>query len=98
MSTTKNIGFTETLVSKPNRNIGPVRPDLAFCPTLFPISQKINTKYFIPSQLPNITKLQPPPPMKKTAKPKILKKKNKSVRFNTNANTIRGGKSKTREY
>ena len=53
-----NSGFRETIVSKGTRIEGPARPDTKLCPQLLATGKKINTKYFIPSQLPNLTKLK----------------------------------------
>jgi hypothetical protein len=52
-------GFTETIVRKGNIPIGPQRPNLTLCPTLFNTGNRVNEKYFIPSQFPNITKIKP---------------------------------------
>lgn len=53
-----NSGFRETIVSKGTRIEGPARPDTKLCPQILATGKKINTKYFIPSQLPNLTKLK----------------------------------------
>jgi len=53
-----NAGFSETIV--PNQNIstglGPKRPNMKLCPQIFDIGKKVNNKFFIPSQFPNLTK------------------------------------------
>jgi hypothetical protein len=53
-----NAGFSETIV--PNQNVstglGPKRPNMKLCPQIFDIGKKVNNKFFIPSQFPNLTK------------------------------------------
>jgi hypothetical protein len=53
-----NSGFSETIVSKGPRIEGPQRPDENICPQILATGKKINTTYFIPSQLPNLTKIK----------------------------------------
>jgi hypothetical protein len=52
-------GFTETIVRKVKNPMGPQRPNLTLCPTIFNTGNRVNEKYFIPSQFPNITKIKP---------------------------------------
>ena len=53
-----NAGFSETIV--PNQNVstglGPKRPNTKLCRQIFDIGKKVNNKFFIPSQFPNLTK------------------------------------------
>ena len=51
-------GFSETIVSKGPRIEGPQRQDENICPQISATGKKINTTYFIPSQLPNLTKIK----------------------------------------
>ena len=51
-------GFSETIVSKGPRIEGPQRADEKICPQIFATGRKINKTYFIPSQLPNLTKIK----------------------------------------
>ena len=53
-----NSGFSETIVSKGPRIEGPQRGDEKICPQIFATGRKINKTYFIPSQLPNLTKIK----------------------------------------
>ena len=53
-----NAGFSETIVPRINvsTGLGPKRPNMKLCPQIFDIGKKINNKFFIPSQFPNLTK------------------------------------------
>ena len=54
--TRKNAGFSETIVPRINGSTGPKRPNMKLCPQIFDIGKKVNNKFFIPSQFPNLTK------------------------------------------
>ena len=54
-----NAGFTETLVQRRFANVGPMRPDMTLCQKILDTGKKINSKYFFPSQFPNLTKHKP---------------------------------------
>lgn len=54
--TRKNAGFSETIVPRINVSTGPKRPNMKLCPQIFDIGKKVNNKFFIPSQFPNLTK------------------------------------------
>ena len=56
--TRKNAGFSETIVPRINGStgLGPKRPNMKLCPQIFDIGKKVNNKFFIPSQFPNLTK------------------------------------------
>jgi hypothetical protein len=54
-----NAGFTETLVQRRFANVGPMIPDMTLCPKILDTGKKINSKYFFPSQFPNLTKHKP---------------------------------------
>ena len=49
-------GFSETIVRKINVSTGPKKPNTNPCPQIFNIGKKVNNKFFIPSQFPNLTK------------------------------------------
>jgi len=51
-----NAGFSETIVPRINVSTGPKRPNMKLCPQIFDIGKKVNNKFFIPSQFPNLTK------------------------------------------
>jgi hypothetical protein len=51
----KETGFRETLVFK-NDSTGPKKLNTKLCPQIFNIGKKVNNKFFIPSQFPNLTK------------------------------------------
>ena len=57
--TRKNAGFSETIVPRINGSTGPgpIIPNTKpLCPQIFNIGKKVNNKFFIPSQFPNLTK------------------------------------------
>ena len=49
-------GFRETLVPNKNVSTGTINPNRKLCPQIFNIGKKVNNKFFIPSQFPNLTK------------------------------------------
>ena len=50
-------GFRETLVPNKNVSTGTINPNTKLlCPQIFNIGKKVNNKFFIPSQFPNLTK------------------------------------------
>jgi len=51
-----NAGFSETIIQKMNRPTGPMTINMKICPTILDTGKKVNNKYFIPSQFPNLTK------------------------------------------
>jgi len=51
-----NAGFSETIIQKLNRPTGPMTINMKICPTILDTGKKVNNKYFIPSQFPNLTK------------------------------------------
>jgi hypothetical protein len=53
-----NSGFSETIVSKGSVTRGPAMPNTKICPQILATGKKINTTYFIPSQMPNLTKIK----------------------------------------
>ena len=54
--TRKNAGFSETIVLK-NVSTGTIKPNTnLLCQQIFNIGKKVNNKFFIPSQFPNLTK------------------------------------------
>ena len=61
-----NSGFSETIVSKGSATTGPARPNTKICPQILATGKKINTTYFIPSQIPNLTKIKPVIPKEDT--------------------------------
>ena len=61
-----NSGFSETIVSKGSVTTGPARPNTKICPQILATGKKINTTYFIPSQIPNLTKIKPVIPKQDT--------------------------------
>ena len=52
----KKTGFRETLVPNKNVSTGTINPNRKLCPQIFNIGKKVNNKFFIPSQFPNLTK------------------------------------------
>lgn len=51
-------GFTETIIKSQQKTQDPKIPNLQLCPKILNTSTKINNKYFIQSQFPNLTKLK----------------------------------------
>ena len=49
-------GFRETIVPRINVSTGTINPNTNPCPQIFNIGKKVNNKFFIPSQFPNLTK------------------------------------------
>ena len=52
----KKTGFRETLVPRINGSTEPKKTKMEQCPQIFNIGKKVNNKFFIPSQFPNLTK------------------------------------------
>jgi hypothetical protein len=52
----KKTGFSETIVPKKNVSTVPIKSNTNQCPQIFVIGKKVNNKFFIPSQFPNLTK------------------------------------------
>jgi hypothetical protein len=51
-------GFTETIIKSQQKTQVPKIPNLQLCPKILNTGTKINNKYFIQSQFPNLTKLK----------------------------------------
>ena len=51
-----NSGFRETIVPRIDTSSGPMRPNMTLCPKILDTGKKVNDKFFIPSQFPNLTK------------------------------------------
>lgn len=51
-------GFTETIIKSQEKTQVPKIPNLQLCPKILNTGTKINNKYFIQSQFPNLTKLK----------------------------------------
>jgi hypothetical protein len=51
-------GFTETIIKSQQKTQVPKISNLQLCPKILNTGTKINNKYFIQSQFPNLTKLK----------------------------------------
>lgn len=73
----KHLGFRETLKrkNKPKSNI-PIPIDINICSDIFKNGSKVNSKYYFPSQFPNITTTRRIPTIKKGGKKSFKKRRN----------------------
>jgi hypothetical protein len=62
----KRLGFTETLKRK-TKITNNLPLNINTCPNIFKNGSKVNTKFFYPSEFPNLTKIKPIPGLKKNA-------------------------------
>jgi len=82
-------GFVETIVRKREMGpSGPPRHNKTLCPSIFNTGNRVNEKYFIPSQFPNLTKIKAIPTgikggrkSRKNIKSKKVKKGRKSRKY-----------------
>ena len=54
-----NTGFSETIVPRSVISSAPIRPNMKLCPKILDTGKRVNDKFFIPSQFPNLTKPKP---------------------------------------
>jgi hypothetical protein len=54
-----NTGFSETIVPRSVISSVPIRPNMKLCPKILDTGKRVNDKFFIPSQFPNLTKPKP---------------------------------------
>jgi hypothetical protein len=52
----KDIGFRETIISSTTQKTNPsTKSNIKLCPIILNTGKKVKNKFFIPSQLPNLT-------------------------------------------
>lgn len=54
-----NTGFSETIVPRSVISSAPMRQNMELCPKILDTGKRVNDKFFIPSQFPNLTKTKP---------------------------------------
>ena len=81
-------GFTETIIKSQEKSQVPKIPNLQLCPKILNTGTKINNKYFIQSQFPNLTKLKSNLNSKTKTKSKI-QLKNGGKKYNKQVKTKR---------